>query len=53
MRSTDKIGAPLAAKMFWERTESADVEPWKAIRSFVLDHPCYDVLVDNDRGNLL
>ena len=51
-RSTYEVGALLGAKMLWERTDGADVEPGKAICSFVLDHP-RDALADSDRGNLL
>ena len=39
--------------MLSECIDGADVEPWKAIRSFVLYHPCDDALADSDCGNLL
>ena len=52
-RNVNKVGAPLGTKMLRECIDGADVEPPKAIRGFVLYHPCDDALVDNDCGNLL
>ena len=53
MRGAYEVGSPLNAKMFWERINGVDIEPWKAICSFVLDYLCYDVFANSNRGNLL
>ena len=52
MRSVNEVGASLGTKMLWEIIDGANVEPPKAIRGFVLYHPCDDALATILHGQL-